>query len=210
MSVVGEPIEVVLFDLGNVLVDFDHMIAAGRIARFCQKSPSEIFDLFFTSDITMRFEAGSISRHDFFDGVKKMLDAHISYNSFVHIWNEIFFLSQKNRQVYSIVNSLHSSYRTGLISNINILHYEYLKKHFPVFGVFDKVFTSCELGAVKPDPEIYRKALEYFAVEPGKVFYTDDRQELVSSAQNMGIKSFVFRGVQQLKNDLLASGITIH
>ena len=203
-------IEVLVFDLGNVLVDFDHTIAAERISRFCDKSPKEIYDLFFASEATVLFEEGKISPQDFYLKVKEMLNLRLNYDSFAPIWNEIFFLSAKNRAVYSLINKLRDSYKTALISNINILHYEYLKKHFPVFNVFHKVFTSFELGAVKPGHEIYKKTLNILGVEPQNVFYTDDRAELIESAKNLGIKSFHFVSIEQLKIDLLNSGVSIN
>lgn len=200
---------VLIFDLGNVLVDFDHSIAAKRISRFCDKSPQEIYELFFASEATLLFEEGKISPQDFFLKVKEMLDLKLSYDSFVPIWNEIFFLSVKNRAVYSLINKLSQHYRTALVSNINILHYEYLKKNFPVFGVFRNVFTSFELGAVKPDHSIYRKMLEALGVKPEEAFYTDYRTELVQSARELGMNCFAFTSVEQLKKDLLASGVNI-
>ena len=152
-------IEVILFDLGNVLIDFDFMISANRISNFCAKRPEEILNLFYGSELTTAFEEGKISPEDFFARVKETLDLRLSYKAFVPIWNEVFYLSAKNRAVFSLANQLRHSYRVALLSNIDTLHYEYLKKHFPVFGVFHKVFASCELKLVKPDQLIYQKTL---------------------------------------------------
>ena len=202
-------IRTILVDLGNVLIDFDHTIAAKRISQFCGKTPQEIFDLFFASDVTMRFEAGTISPQEFYLGVKEMLDLRLSFDSFVPIWNDIFFLTAKNRAAYSLMNTLKDNYRVALISNINVLHYEYLQKRYPVFNVFHEVFTSCALGCVKPDHAIYRKTLEALGSEPQDVFYTDDREDLVESARQLGIHGFVFKDVETLKADLLGAGVTI-
>ncbi|MDD2927904.1 MAG: HAD family phosphatase [Candidatus Omnitrophica bacterium] len=205
-----EGIKVVLFDLGNVLIDFDYNISAERIARFCDGSPKEIAGFFLNSEITALFEEGKISPVDFFTKVKTRLDLRLSYAAFVPIWDEIFFLSAKNRSVYNLINNLKLRYRVALISNIDVLHYEYLKNHFPVFNVFDRLFLSYELGLVKPNPLIYQKVLATLKVGPENVFYTDDRPELVESAQRLGIKSFVFSGIAQLKNDLFRAEITVN
>ncbi len=205
-----EVIKVVLFDLGNVLVDFDFNLAAKRIVHFCAKSPEQIFDLLFDSPPTALFESGKIEPLDFFTKVKETLGLSLSYEAFVPIWNEIFFLSAKNRAVYSLVNRLSQNYKTALISNINILHYQYLKERFPVFNVFGQIFLSYELGLAKPDPRIYEKALGSLGALAEEVFYTDDRPELVESARALGIKSFVFSGERQLENDLLSAGVKIN
>ena len=97
-----------------------------------------------------------------------------------------------------------------MLSNINTLHYEYLKKHFPVFGVFHQVFTSCELKLVKPDPQIYRKTLSALGAHPENVFYTDDRPELIASARELGINAVVFKEVRQLKAELLNLGVSVN
>ncbi len=201
-------IKVILFDLGKVLVDFDHRRAAERMSVFCPKTAIEIYDLFFESQVTVAFEAGKITPENFYREVKNMLNLKLSYASFVPIWNDIFFLSPKNRSVFRLVNSLRAHYQTAMLSNINVLHYEYVKKNFPVFGVFDKIFLSFELGAIKPDKKIYEQVIRRLRVSPREIFYTDDRAELVESAESLGIRGCVFTNFQQLVNDIAQAGIT--
>ncbi|MDD5059749.1 MAG: HAD hydrolase-like protein [Candidatus Omnitrophica bacterium] len=200
-------IKVVLFDLGKVLVDFDHLRAAERISSFCKRTPLQIYNLFFESQVTIDFEAGKISPQNFYLKVKEMLDLDLSFNSFIPIWNDIFFLSPKNRSVYRLINILRANYETALLSNINTLHYEYLKEKFPVFGVFDKIFLSFEMGLIKPDKEIYKKVIGELKVRAQEIFYTDDRQELVESAASLGMKAKIFVNFAQLMSDLEEAGI---
>jgi FMN phosphatase YigB (HAD superfamily) len=63
---------------------------------------------------------------------------------------------------------------------------------------------------VKPDHAIYKKMLEILGTPSEKVFYTDDRVELVESAKELGIKGFPFVSVEQLNKDLLVSGVNIN
>lgn len=204
----AQEIKVLLFDLGRVLVDFDHLRAAQRISAFCSKTPRQIYDLFFESGATIAFEAGKITPEDFYLQVKQLLDLKLSYESFEPIWNDIFFLSAKNRSVFGLVNSLRAYYKTAMLSNINILHYEYLKKNFPVFGAFDKVFLSFQLGLIKPDKEIYNSVIRDLGVSPEEIFYTDDRPELIQSAKSLGIRGCVFTDFGRLISDLRESGIS--
>lgn len=203
-------IRAIIFDLGRVLLDFDHLIAARRIAGFAKKPAEEIFDLFFDSELTRSFEEGKISPRDFFSQVKETLALKLSYDEFVPIWNQIFFYTETNRSVHLIAEKLRRRYKTAVLSNINILHFEYIKETFPVFSVFDNVITSYEMKATKPDPVIYTKALGIIGVGPREVFYTDDRPELIQSARGMGINAFVFKTIAQLEGDLKASGIEFH
>jgi len=206
----SDKIKAVIFDLGNVLVDFDHRVAAKRIAAFTDKNPQEIFDLFFDSQLTELFEEGRMPPEDFFLKVKEILNARLKYEEFLPIWNEIFFLNDKNRHVYNLAKSLTKNYKLALLSNINILHYQYLKDKFPVFDIFAHIVTSYEVGSRKPKPPIYKKTIEALKLAPGEIFYTDDRPELVESAKTLGIRGFVFKDIGQLKKDLKRVGININ
>jgi len=202
-------ITTVIFDLGNVLVDFNHTIAAKKIASFSDKTPQEIYRLFFESGVTGAFEEGKISPLDFFGEVKKMLNLTIGYEEFLPIWNEIFTLSQKNLAVYSIAKKLKKKYKVAVLSNINVLHFDYVKNNFTIFDAFHKIIASCDLGVKKPQKEIYDCALEILEASPENVFYTDDRPELVNEARRFGINAFVFETPKKLKKDLASCGIKI-
>jgi len=203
-------IKAVIFDLGNVLIDFDHTIAAKRISKFTDKTPQEIFNLFFDSGLTALFEEGKITPLNFFSEVKKILNSKLDYAEFLPIWNEIFFLSEKNQAVYNLAKILGGRYKTALLSNINILHFDYLKKNFPVFDAFHNIITSFEMGYRKPDPLIFKKTLHLLGVLPQNAFYTDDRAEFTEKARILGIRGFVFRDAEQLRRDLSGSGININ
>lgn len=197
----------IIFDLGNVILDFDHRIAAARISKFTDMSGEEIYNLFFDSPATGQFEEGKISPEDFFKIVKEQLNLRLNFEEFVPIWNEIFCFSEKNLEVYNIARSLKNNYRVALLSNVNFLHLEYIKKTFPVLDAFHDILTSCELKLRKPDPRIYMKALETLGTQAQETFYTDDREDLISEAKKLGINSYVFSSVAGLKNDLAGLNI---
>jgi len=200
-------IKAVIFDLGRVLIDFDHGIAAKKAASYCDKAPKEIFDFLFDSQLTALFEAGKISSSDFFHKVKAEINLNLSYEEFLPVWNEIFFQTDDNRAVYDLAGKLKRDYKLALLSNINELHFKYLKRNFSLFGHFHHILLSFEMKSIKPEPLIYKRALEILGLLPQEVFYTDDRQELIQAAGSLGIQAFVFRTAQQLKKDLSDSGV---
>ena len=202
-------IDTLIFDLGNVLINFNHHRAAQRIAPFAKKHPDEIYRLFFDSVITREFEEGKILPEEFFSAVKGVLGSSISFEEFLPIWNEIFFLTPENEQVLALVRALKPHYKIALLSNINVLHYQYLKKNFPIFDPFHAIFTSFELGYVKPATQAYQKVLTAMGSAPAGTFYTDDRAELIESSLRLGIRGFVFKGAAQLKEDLISAGVMV-
>lgn len=206
----SKEIKAVIFDLGRVVLDFDHTVAAQKIFQHSDKTPQEIFNLFFESNLTMLFEQGKIPANRFFLEVKEMIGLNLDYDSFLPIWNEIFCLTPKNQEVYQLAKSLSRKYKTVLLTNINILHFNYVKENFPIFDAFHYVVPSFETGFIKPAPEIYHKTLEIVGVQPDEAFYTDDRIELIEKAKGLGIRAFLFRGVAQLKDDLQEVGIQVN
>lgn len=201
-------IRAVIFDLGRVLIDFDHQISSRKISSRTGKSAREVYDLFFDSRLIQRFEEGKLSADAFFQEVKKLLGIEVAYEEFLPVWNQIFFLTEENKQVYALAKSLKNRYTVALLSNINILHYAYLKENFPVFDAFHHIFTSFELGHIKPDPRIYRAVLARLAIQPHEAFYVDDRAELVEQAAALGIRSYIYKGIAQLKVDLASCGVS--
>jgi len=197
----------IIFDLGNVILDFDHRIAASKIAEFTGMSGEDIYNLFFDSPATGLFEEGKISPEDFFKIVREKLDLKLNFEEFIPIWNEIFFFSEKNLAAYNIARALKNNYRVALLSNINFLHLEYIKKTFPILDAFHDILASCELKLRKPDARIYLKALEVLGTQAAETFYTDDRPELIEGAKKLGINGFVFRSVDALKVDLAGFNI---
>lgn len=197
----------IIFDLGNVLVDFDHTIAAKRVSPFTDKTPKEIYNLFFESDSTRLFEEGKISPEDFFIKIQNILNLKLDYEKFLPIWNEIFFISSKNQATYSLANNLKNKYTLAVLSNINTLHFDYLNKQFCLFDIFPHIILSFEQGFIKPDPLIYKRSLEILGVCAAEAVYTDDRLELVKEAQKLGITSFHFQSPEKLKKDFLSIGL---
>jgi putative hydrolase of the HAD superfamily len=197
----------IIFDLGNVILDFDHRIAAAKIARFSNMSGEDIYNLFFDSPATALFETGKVTPEEFFAVVKKRLGLNIGFEEFIPIWNEIFFFSEKNLAVYNIALRLKKNYRVALLSNINFLHLDYIKRAFPVLDAFHEILASCELKLRKPDPEIYSRALQVLGTTSRETFYTDDRPELIEGANSLGINGFVFKDVARLEADLASLNI---
>ncbi|MFA4843110.1 MAG: HAD-IA family hydrolase, partial [Candidatus Omnitrophota bacterium] len=105
---------------------------------------------------------------------------------------------------------LKNNYKLAMVSNINVLHFEYLLDKFSVFGQFSHIITSFEEGVRKPNPKIYQKVLCALGVRAEEVFYADDRLELVQGAMGLGIRGFVFTDALQLEKDLSSVGIKIN
>jgi putative hydrolase of the HAD superfamily len=199
------PIEVILFDLGNVILPFSHHQIAEKLSRFSQKKefqdPERIFSsLFdFANGMINDFDLGRVSPAEFFRSVKRHLGLSISFEEFLPIWNDIFI---EDQEVSKIIRSLKGRWRLGLLSNTDPLHFNYILSKFPIMKTFDKWILSYEMGFKKPAVQIFQKAIEWASVEPEKILYIDDTKEYVEVAGFLGIQSIHFISAPQLKEEL--------
>jgi len=196
-----------IFDLGKVLVDFDHNISAAKIAKLTGKDQNWLYQLFFESELTKLFDEGEVSSRKFYSEMKKLIGFKISFNEFVPIWSDIF---KEKKDMCELVLSLKKDYRLVLMSNVNELQFEHIRKNFSVISYFDELVLSYEVGAMKPAPKIYQVAIKAANTSPGRIIYTDDRVELIEGGKLAGIKSsFVFTDLEQFKKDLESVGIKV-
>src|SRR4051794_31523560 len=61
--------QIVVFDLGKVLVDFDYGIAATKLAQRCRRTADEINSFIADSPLLFRYETGLMTRQEFYSAV---------------------------------------------------------------------------------------------------------------------------------------------
>jgi len=198
-------IEVIFFDLGNVILPFNHYPIAEKLSRCSSKKefqdPQKIFSFLFDlqKGIINDFDVGKVSPAEFFHSVQKQLDLSISYEEFISIWNDIFI---EDREVSQIILSLKETWRLGLLSNTDPLHFNYILSKFPVIRAFDKWILSYEVGFKKPAIEIFQKAIQWASVNPEKILFIDDIKKYVEVAISLGMQGIHFISSDQLKEEL--------
>jgi len=97
-----ERIEAVLFDLGNVLVNFDLKRFEKAIKPYGYKGIDNINDFITKSDICVKYMKGSLTSAVFFNKVKNILDIEIDMKSFYEAWNSIFYPSKEMEAIVRI------------------------------------------------------------------------------------------------------------
>jgi len=198
-------IEVIFFDLGNVILPFNHYQIAEKLSPFAQKrefqDPREIFSYIFDlkDGAINPFDAGKLTPQEFFQSLKESLGLSISFEAFVPIWNQIFV---QDRGVSEIIRSLKGKWRLGLLSNTDLLHFNYILSKFPIVSAFDKYILSFEVGFKKPDARIFQKAIEWASVNPDKILFIDDTKDHVEAALSLGMQGIHFISAHQLREDL--------
>ena len=84
-----------------------------------------------------------------------------------------------------------AGYKLYVLSNMSCEFIDFLRKQ-KVYENFDGDVVSCEVGIVKPMPEIYDLLLKRFDLDPAETIFIDDRKENVDAAAAKGIATFHF------------------
>lgn len=84
-----------------------------------------------------------------------------------------------------------AGYRLFVLSNMSREFIDYLRKQ-EVYANFEGDVVSCEVGVVKPMPQIYDMLLEKFSLNAAETIFIDDRRENVEAAEAKGITAFHF------------------
>jgi Predicted hydrolase (HAD superfamily) len=192
---------VIIFDLGNTLIRFDHSISAKKFANLFHLDSEEVRKLFFDSTLTQAFERGQISSKEFYSRITGGLGVAIPFKDFTAIWNDIFWIDEGS---CAIARRLKKDYKLFLLSNISRLHYEYIASKFDILKIFDEIILSFAVGAIKPEKRIFEDAVRRAGGDKSAVLYIDDREDLIKEAAVFGIDSIKYEGSDKLEKDLRA------
>ena len=208
----SSPIEVIFFDLGNVILPFNNYQIAEKLCRFSQKrefqDPEKIFSYLFDLEkgVINDFDMGRVSPSEFFQSIKKSLGLSIAFEKFIPIWTDIFI---ENQEVSEIILSLKGKWRLGLLSNTDPLHFQYIVSTFPIVSTLEKWILSYEVGFKKPDARIFQRAMEWASVEPEKILFIDDTKGHVEAAISLGMQGVHFISATKLREELFQRQVAL-
>ena len=200
------PFDVILFDVGGVLLTngWDHRERAAAVERFGLDEAAfearhlAAYDAWERSAIsgkaylneTVFYEPREFSRGDFFSFV--LAQSKLLPDGALDILKE---LSASNR------------FMLGALNNEARESNEYRFDHFGLRRFFKVALSSCYLGLRKPEPAIYRRALDILGRPAERVLFIDDREENVAGAVTAGMKAIRFEGAEALRRELVSFGV---
>jgi HAD superfamily hydrolase (TIGR01509 family) len=196
-------IDVVLFDLGGVLIDFGGVDPMKELAGI--ESDDELWRRWLTCRWVRSFERGHCSEDDFAKGVVGDWGLSVAPQAFLDA-----FRSWPGGPLPGAETLLRSVQRTvpaGCLSNTNALHWQDQFARWPILDAFDFRFLSFELGHVKPDQELFDHVGRLLPSAPRRVLFLDDNSVNVEGAAAAGFTALQVRGVDEARQALVATGI---
>jgi FMN phosphatase YigB (HAD superfamily) len=198
-------IKAIIFDLGRVIIPFDFARGYARMETLCGTPAAEIPGLIAPTGLVQKLESGQIAPRDFVRELSAHLKLETSYENFCEIWTSIFLPETLIGE--GLLRGLASRYRLVLLSNTNAIHFEMVREKYPLLRHFHAYVLSHEVGAMKPSPLIYQKAIERAGCLPEECFFTDDIPDYVEGARRQGIDAVQFISSTQIENELRRRGV---
>jgi putative hydrolase of the HAD superfamily len=193
-------VRVIFFDIGGVLLTN----AWGHQSR--QKA-AEVFGLDYNELNVLHdfifnvFEIGSITLDDYLDTVVFNHPRRFTKDDF-----KTFMYAQStelpNMLAWLKKWKSHCRFRIFSINNEGRELNDYRINKFYLHECFDAFISSCHAGMRKPDPGIFRLAMDIAYAQPQECVYFDDRLMLVQAAQKLGIRSFHHQDFETTKSIL--------
>ena len=184
----GSKIKVLFFDVGGVLLNngWGHQSRQKAAEQFgLHYEEMEVLHNF----IFNVYEIGKITLDDYLDTVVFNHPRSFSRQDFkdfiyaqsVALPDFLPWLKEWKRTCGFRIISINNEGRE--INNYRI-------QKFGLHDCFDAFISSCEVGMRKPDPGIFNLAMGIAQVTPDECLYFDDRQMIIQTAQQLGIRSY--------------------
>ena len=175
--------EVVVFDLGKVLLDFDYDIAIRRFSERSDAGIDKVHELI-NSSVQYDYESGKITTDDFFAYVKDGAGFQGARSEFIDFFSDIFSPMEIMLKFFKQVKA--AGIPTCVFSNTNEIAIQYISKQYPFYSCFDFYVLSFQEKGMKPDEPIYR-VVEKKTMKSGEsILYIDDRLENIETGSRLG------------------------
>ena len=200
-------IEALLFDLGKVLINFSFETVVKTLHESCTISREQFEAVLWDKVLVRRYERGEISTQEFHTHLCERAALNMTLPQFRATWSSVFMPEPLVSE--DLLRKLKRRYPLILISNTNEAHVEYIRQKYRVFDYFDHLVFSFEVGLLKPDPKIFEHAIAASDRPAGALFFTDDREENIVAAKNLGIHAHQFVSEARLVQALQQAGVEI-
>jgi epoxide hydrolase-like predicted phosphatase len=187
------------FDLGGVVVRTEYQAPREHLAERLNTTYEDLYRIVFESETSRLASIGQTTTEAHWEAVTRKLGRPVAEAPAIR--TEFFAGDVLDIELLAFIRSLRPRFKTGVISNAWPDLRQYLVDH-KAADAFDDLVVSAEVGIMKPDPRIYRMALERTGVTAGESVFLDDTAANVDAARKLGMRGIVFREPMRALGDL--------
>lgn len=198
-------IELVLFDLGDVVCRFVPQRRLAALSAVSPRSAEEINQALWGSDFSDLSDAGALAAAEMCERICSALEVELPRAELARLWALAF---EPNGAVLDMATAVRKKVPTGMLSNNPPLLLEGLAAHLPqVERAFEPIVFSCQHRARKPERKLYEAVVQDLGLAPGALLLIDDSQRNAEGARAAGWQAMHFQDPEGLRRDLGDSGL---
>jgi putative hydrolase of the HAD superfamily len=202
----------ILFDFGGVLAPFFRPDLFRALENELRLQPGSLPETLWRSDAWRLAEVGAIDDEEYWRRTAPRLglsgDTEQANIRLRALREALYGDVEVDLQMVGLVRRLGTSHRIGLLSNTSERRSERMLTRHGLEGLFDTVVLSAAVGLAKPDPAIYRLAVQRLGTEPESTIFVDDSRPNVAAASEQGLHGLHFTGYPDLVVALERLGVT--
>ena len=206
VSAVTDGIKLVLFDMDNVLCDYDRGKRVARLAELAGSSSETVHKAIWDSGFEFLGDSGALDATDYLSGFGERIGYPLSLDEWVEARRRSM---RADRAMLEIAASLRKTVDIAVLTNNTTLvadHIDTLLPELrPLFGA--NIYTSAQFKTAKPDPRCYRLCLSELQVAPATVLFIDDLAQNVAGAKEAGLLAHHHTTPEALRQALAMHGL---
>lgn len=134
----------------------------------------------------------SLSNYKEFEDLKYILSKKNLSKSYPLITTNFEYIKTLKKQGYKLY----------LLTNITEDSYNYINDLININSIFDGGIYSYQEHIIKPDKRIYNLLIDKYSLKKSETIFFDDKEKNIISAINQGISSYVFKSIEDIKNNI--------
>ncbi|KJC35856.1 haloacid dehalogenase [Bradyrhizobium sp. LTSP885] len=199
-------VDVLLFDIGRVVLDISFGEVMARWAQHAGCVPADLAKRFVVDDSFKHHEIGRIDDAAFFANLRSSLGVDLTDAQFLEGWNAIF--TGEMTGIRPLLANAAKRMPLYAFSNTNPAHVAHFSAAYAdLLGHFRTVFLSSTIGLRKPDAEAYDHVVKAIGVPASRILFFDDSAANIEGARARGLQAIHVTSTDDVARALTALGI---
>lgn len=197
---------IVVFDLGGVLIDWDPRHLYRKLFAGDEAAMEHFLATVCTHEWHRHHDAG----RSFAEGARLLKAGHPDKAELIDA-----FGARQGEMIAGPIDDavaiLQDLQKLGVplyaLSNWPAEGFSSVRRRFEFLEWFQGILISGEVGVIKPDPRIFELLIERFAIDPEDAVYIDDVEANAAAARPFGIHAVHFTTPAALREELVGVGL---
>lgn len=191
----------VLFDLDDVLVGYDHAKRLATLSGRTGTTAKVAHRALFTAGVEKAADRGELDIPATLAALSQELGAPVTLEDWIAARADAM---SPRPEVLALAQAVADVARVAILTNNGLLLRDHLEQmHPPLFPLFSgRVFCSAQFRRSKPDPAIYLDCLAALGVSPADALFIDDKVANANGARAAGLRAHHYQGSSGLRSAL--------